>query len=211
MKLFTDNEKLLLSKYDVNYLYSNKEELIENFTLKNLESDNDEIKLKNKGNTKSIIFSPFNSYIEESDSIEENSSELEIQKLYEKLKIENNICKYALIAQQDNIKYKLSNNNDFDNGIIKSKKEEDIEKQNQEIKKEKKKEKQNKEIKKEFKRKILDKSNGLLSYKVRSANNSFEINDYNIDEEIIKNIEENIGYNSEYIINCIKKNMKEKY
>jgi len=193
LKLFTDNEKILLSKYDVNYLYSNKEELIENFTLKNLESDNDEIKLKNKGNTKSIIFSPFNSYIEESDSIEENSSELEIQKLYEKLKIENNICKYALIAQQDNIKYELSNNNDFDNGIIKSQKEEDIEKQNQ-------------EIKKEFEGKILDKANGLVSSKVRSANNSFEINDYNIDEEIIKNIEENIGYNSEYIINCIKKN-----
>ena len=95
----------MLSKYDVNYLSSNKEELIENFTLKNLNTDNDN-KLKNKGNTKSIIFSPFNSYIEESDSIEENSSELEIQKLYEKLKIENNICKYYLNAQQDNHKYK---------------------------------------------------------------------------------------------------------
>ena len=193
LKLFTDNEKLLLSKYDVNYLYSNKEELIENFTLKNLESDNDETKLKNKGNTKSIIFSPFNSYIEDSDSMEENPDELEIQKLYENLRIENNICKYALIAQQDNIRYELSNNNEFDNGIIKSQKEEDIEKQNQ-------------EIKKEYEGKILDKTNGYVSSKIRSANNSFEINDNIIDEEIIKNIEENVGYNSEYIINCIKKN-----
>ena len=67
--------------------------------------------------------------------MEENPDELEIQKLYENLRIENNICKYALIAQQDNIRYELSNNNEFDNGIIKSQKEEDIEKQNQEIKK----------------------------------------------------------------------------
>ena len=192
LKLFTDNEKILLSKYDVNYLYSNKEELIENFTLKNLESSNEEKKLKNKGNTKSIIFSPFNSYIDDINSYN-NEIELEIKKLYANLKIENNICKYALVAQQDNIRYELSNNNDFDNGIIKTQKEEDIEKQNQ-------------EIKKIYEGQILDKRNGLNSSKLRSTNNSFEANDYKIDEDIIKNIEENIGYNSEYIINCIKKN-----
>ena len=80
LKLFTDNEKILLSKYDVNYLSSNKEELIENFTLKNLNTDNDN-KLKNKGNTKSIIFSPFNSYVDNSN---ENIriSEAKIQNIY---------------------------------------------------------------------------------------------------------------------------------
>ena len=41
---------------------------------------------------------------------------------------------------------------------------------------------------------------------MRSTNNSFEINENIIDEEIIKKIEENIGYDSEYIINGIKKN-----
>ena len=192
LKLFTDNEKILLSKYNVNYLYSNKEELIENFTLKNLETINEENKLKNKGNTKSLIFSPFNSYIEDSD-YNKNEVELEIQKLYEDLKIENNICKYALLVQQDNIRYELSNNNDFDNGVIKTQKEEDIEKQNQ-------------EIKKIYNEQILDKINGLNSSKLRSTNNSFEINDNIIDEEIVKNIEDSLGYNSEYIINCIKKN-----
>ena len=192
LKLFTDNEKILLSKFDVNYLNSNKEELIENFTLKNLDTINDETKLKNKGNTKSIIFSPFNSYIDNSD-IHLNENELEMRKLYEELKIENNICKYALAAQQDNIRYELSNNNEFDNGIIKTQKEEDIEKQNQ-------------EIKKIYEGQILDKLNCLNSSKLRSTNNSFEINENIIDEEIIKKIEENIGYDSEYIINGIKKN-----
>ena len=191
LKLFTDNEKILLSKYDVNYLSSNKEELIENFTIKNLDTMNDEDeKLKNRGNTKSIIFSPFNSYVDESNSCKKNS-ELEIKKIYDELKIENNICKYALVAQQENIKYQLSNNNDFDNGIIKTQKEEDIEKENQ-------------EIKRIYGEQILDKITCFNKY--RSSNNSFEFKDNYIDEEIIKKIEENIGYNSEYVINCIKKN-----
>ena len=185
LKLFTDNEKILLSKYDVNYLSSNKEELIENFTLKNLNTDNDN-KLKNKGNTKSIIFSPFNSYVDNSN---ENIriSEAKIQNIYQEIKIENNICKYAFQAQQENIKYELSNNNDFDNGIIKTQKEEDIEKQNQEIKK-------------------ICNEKGYSTSRVRSSNNSFEQNEINIDYDIIKNIEESIGYKHEYLINCIKKN-----
>ena len=185
LKLFTENEKILLSKYDVNYLSSNKEELIENFTLKNLNTDNEQ-KLKNIGNTKSIIFSPFNSYV---DITNENIkiSEAKVQKIYQEIKIENNICKYAFQAQQENIKYELSNNNDFDNGIIKTQKEEDIEKQNQEIKK-----KYN--------------ERGYSTSRFRSSNNSFEQNEINIDHDIIKNIEENIGYKQEYLINCIKKN-----
>ena len=191
LKLFTDNERILLSKYDVNYLNSNKEELIENFTLKNLETIDDDKKLKNKGNTKSIIFSPFNSYVDNSDN-NTNKNELLIQKLYDKIKVENNICKYAVEAQQENMKYELSNNNDFDNGMIKTQKEEDIEKQNQ-------------EIKKIFKEKETDKIKDKNSSKLYSLNNSFEMCD-KLDEEIIKTIEENIGYNSEYIINCIKKN-----
>ena len=76
LKLFTENEKILLSKYDVNYLSSNKEELIENFTLKNLETINEDEKLKDIGHTKSIIFSPFNSYIEEKNNNNENTNEL---------------------------------------------------------------------------------------------------------------------------------------
>ena len=187
LKLFTDNERILLSKFDVNYLTSNKEDLIENFTLKNLETIDEDKKLKNKGNTKSIIFSPFNSYIDNSE-VNNNTNELLIEKIYDELKIENNICKYAVEAQQENMKYELSNNNDFDNGMIKTQKEEDIEKENQ-------------EIKKIFEEKIIDKN----SSKLHSLNNSFEIYD-KIDEDIIKTIEENIGYNSDYIINCIKKN-----
>ena len=53
LSLFTDAEKILLSKFNVDYLSSDKSELIENFTLKNLETNIDS---KDEGNTKSVIF-----------------------------------------------------------------------------------------------------------------------------------------------------------
>ena len=190
LKLFTDNEKILLSKYNVNYLNSNKEELIENFTIKNLETINEDDKLKDIGHTKSIIFSPFNSYIEDKYNNETNK---ELKKIYNEIKIENNICKFAIVAQQENIRYELSNNNEFDNGMIKTQKEEDINKQNE-------------EIKKIFNEEKNERKRVLNTSKVRSMNNSFEENENNIDEDIIKNIENNLGYDFQYIINCIKKN-----
>ena len=51
LSLFTDAEKILLSKFNVDYLTSDKSELIENFTLKNLETNKDS---KDEGNTKSV-------------------------------------------------------------------------------------------------------------------------------------------------------------
>ena len=47
----------------------------------------------------------------------------------------NDICKFGWRAQQDNIQYELSNNGDFDNGLIKTKKEEDFKKENEKIEK----------------------------------------------------------------------------
>ena len=50
LKLFTEAEKILLSKFNVDYLSSEKAELIENFTLKNLETNKiniPKIKIKN--------------------------------------------------------------------------------------------------------------------------------------------------------------------
>ena len=57
LNLFTDAEKILLSKFNVDYLTSEKAELIENFTLKNLETNKES---RDEGNTKSLIFAPYN-------------------------------------------------------------------------------------------------------------------------------------------------------
>ena len=50
LSLFTDAEKILLSKFNVDYLSSDKSELIENFTLKNLETNKDSKDEPNKIN-----------------------------------------------------------------------------------------------------------------------------------------------------------------
>ena len=48
---------------------------------------------------------------------------------------------------------------------------------------------------------------GLNSPKVRSANDSFEETEkITIKKDILKNIEQNIGYDKKYIINCLRKN-----
>ena len=193
LNLFTESEKILLSKFDVDYLSSNKDELIENFSLKNLETNNNDTSYKNVGNTKSVIFAPYNSYIEESQE-NNNKYMLEEEKIYKELEIHNNICKFGFKVQQANIKYELSNNNDFDNGVIKTQKEEDIKNQNEKIEK-------NEE-------KILkDKISGLNTPRVRSANDSFEETEKIIvKKEIIKKIENEVGYDRKYIINSIRKN-----
>ena len=129
-----------MSKYDVNYLHSDKNELIENFTLKNIE-DNPNNKNKNNGNTKSIIFAPYNTFIDEFDTTDKNKSKkstkkiFEEEKVYKEIEIQNDICKFGLNAQQLNIQYELSNNGDFDNGLIKTEKQEDFQKENEKIEK----------------------------------------------------------------------------
>ena len=196
LNLFTESEKILLSKFDVDYLSSSKDELIENFSLKNLETNNNETNYKNQGNTKSIIFAPYNSYIEDSENNKINYKYMhEEEEIYKELKILNNICKFGFKAQQGNIKYQLSNNNDFDNGIIKTQKEEDIKNENE-------------KIEKKYEEKMLnDKLSGLNTPRVRSANESFEESEQIIvKKEIIKKIEKEIGYDRKYIINCLKKN-----
>ena len=48
---------------------------------------------------------------------------------------------------------------------------------------------------------------GLNSPKVRSANDSFEESErIQIKKDLLKQIEQNIGYDKKYIINCLKKN-----
>ena len=198
LSLFTDAEKILLSKFNVDYLSSDKSELIENFSLKNLETNKFS---QDKGNTKSLIFAPYNSYIEEydeenKDKRKEKKEPFEEEIIYKELEIRNDICKYANLVRQANLQYELSNNQDFDNGFIKTQKEEEFKNENEKIEK-------------------IDEENilsarlsGLNSPKVRSANDSFEESEkLQINKNLLKEIENNVGYDRKYIINCLKKNI----
>ena len=190
LNLFTEAEKILMSKFDVNYLNSDKSELIENFTIKNIEEEDIDSK-KTNGNTKSIIFAPYNSYIE----TEENNNKIKVtfeeDEIYKEIKIMNDICKFGWRAQQGNIQYELSNNGDFDNGLIKTKKEEDFKKQNEKIEKLFNKTKKNKKSRSSSKEKDYDSED--------------EIDIIRINKDILDKIEKEIGYDRNYIIDGIKK------
>ena len=75
--LFTKAELIMLSKTFIDYRKANAEDLKENFTLSNLESDSDKNKNNSKGEnitSKSSILAPYNSIISESDSNSQRSS-----------------------------------------------------------------------------------------------------------------------------------------
>ena len=187
--LFTEAEKNLYSKFDINYFYSRNSELVENFTNKNLDTKNDES--KSIGQTKSLIYAPYNSYLDPEKPVYYESYKIE-DEIYKELEINNEICKFGHLARQDNINYELSNNIDFDNGLIKTQKEADFNKKNEIIEK-----KQMDEI---F---DID----IKHAKIKSANDSFEESEkIVINKELLKEIEKNIGYDKKFVIDCLKKN-----
>ena len=198
LNLFTDAEKILLSKYDVDYLTSEKEELIENFTMKNLETNENE-NIKNAiGGTKSVIYAPYNTYIDPNEDQSKYKSFLDIEKTYEEIKVNNDLCKYGFKVQQANIKYELSNNQDFDNGIIKTQKDEDLKQENEKIEKI------------DFKKNKYNIQNNSfdINYKVKTANNSFEeFETIKLNEKVLNDVEKTVGYDKKYVFDCLRKNI----
>ena len=182
LNIFTEAEKKFLVKYYKDYLNSDKNDLIENFTYKNLDIDN--TKKKKSGETKSVIYAPYNTCVE--DSKEENHNHnsenimsylsKEEKALYNELEIKNDICKFGWRVKQANINYELSNNDDFDNGLIRSEKDLD-------------------------KNKKIEKSNNKTIESVKDNEN------IPIDFDILEYIENNIGYSKKYLEKCLKKNI----
>ena len=171
LNIFTNAEKGLLSKFDVNYLSSPKEELIEVFTVSNLITKEEK---EEKGATKSDILAPYNSYAKKSD---END-------LYSDLKIENELCRFNFKAQLSNIKYELSNNQEFDNGIIKTIYN-SVEGGNK---------KNNEEFENEN------------THTLNLSLDSIATFTGGLCDDIIKDIEEFIGYDKKYLVQCLRKN-----
>jgi hypothetical protein len=110
VNLFTPAEKILLSKSNINYKNPNTDEMIEHFTLKNLDTLQ-ETEGQNV-NTRSQILAPFNSSAVQTNELIEISLEV---------KPEADIFKFLGKAKEANRKYELDNNCDIDNGIIISK------------------------------------------------------------------------------------------
>ena len=194
--LFTDAEKFLLKKFDVDYLNSSKENLIENFTDENLDTKIDEN--KKVGLTKSLILAPYNSYASE------NNNNI----ICKDVNIENAICRFRGKAQRENIKYELNNNKDFDNGIIKTQNSNESNNNNSSFNSFSKANSPNNMCKSNN---IINKkkNNKIYSPKIRSlSNDSFNDNSQNliIRNDIIKDIEMYVGYDKKYLVNCLRNN-----
>ena len=122
--LFTNAEYILLAKSNVDYRnIAFKEDMIENFNIRNLDTIEENI---NKNvNTKSLILAPFNTsvtdneekedYSEESD-FETNKNMIDINN--PDLKILNGVIKYNAKVRDLNRNYELNNNQEIDNGVV---------------------------------------------------------------------------------------------
>ena len=189
LNIFTEAEKNILSKYDVDYLNSSKSDLIENFTYRNLIVEPNQKKIG--GNTKSVIYAPYNSCVDD-DSRDEEDDNINIisylnkeeQALYDELEVLNDCCRFGWRVKQANINYELSNNDDYDNGQVKSMKDDDSKKDNDNSGK---------------------KDDGLSKNKTIDSVKDYE--KIKIDKSILEYIEKNVGFDKKYLTKCLKKNI----
>ena len=185
LNIFTATEKKVLSKYYVDYLNASKGDLLENFTYRNLTIENNKKKLG--GNTKSVIYAPYNTCVNEKEEYLRKTKNIisylskEEAILYKELEVKNEICKFGWRVRQANINYELSNNDDYDNGLIKSINYD------------------------------LNYNKNTEEYNSINKDKTIEsIKDYEkiqIDENILNFIDNKIGYNKKYLIKCLKKNV----
>ena len=210
--LFTIAEHVILAKSNVDYRnIANKDDMIENFNIKNLNTIDENIS-KNV-NTKSFILAPFNTSISENDNnnnsinndllfnIMNNKSIKKIKEITDfnnpDLKILNGAIKYVSKVKDINRDYELNNNQEIDNGVvIKSKDSDDKNKKDNEISP------------------LNGSYNNIIHNKVVIPTNEFEEinNENNIKKENEINekaldILENLGYNKSYVKECFNKNI----
>lgn len=219
--LFTKAEMVLLSKNYVDYRNCSKEEMIENFTLKNLDSKKIS---ENKNNmTKSFIFAPFNSsYINE---------ELKVTHLEANLNIENNIILFDEKINILNRQYELNNNGEIDHGVLINRSNMSIRSNNTNKNENQQKannvSKENNDIQpaqnteEDKNKKVLSCSNSKKSININNQEKNLNVPNRNkgnninsmltcsstaiIDENILKNMEA-LGYKKEYVQKCITNN-----
>ena len=112
--LFTNAERILLAKSNVDYRDpQNKEDMNENFDIRNLDTEEEN---ENKNiKTKSLILAPFNTSMEEDESKSEVSI---IDNNCNEISIENKIIKFSVKVKELNRIYELNNNGEIDNGIV---------------------------------------------------------------------------------------------
>ena len=207
ISIFTRAEKIIYGKLKIDYRQANKENILENFTYHNMETDYEE----ENQNVKSISFikTPYNSRRPRDD---------EEDLFYDDVNIENDIMKFLSKVGEMSRLYEVHNNFDFDQGFIIAKKEyynkqklmgsKNNSFENDEIKVEKKNKKENINNN----NKCLEKNSKILNEDNNFDKNNKVKNTYlnnikkiKINEKAIKFVE-NFGYHREFIIKSLQMN-----
>ena len=227
--LFTKAEMIMLSKTFIDYRRANYDDLKENFTLSNLENENDKNNLNEQNITnKSSILAPYNSII----SDYENSSSPSIIKNNDnydsfddfnnsKIKLEKDEqIVFSKKVKEYNRLYELNNNGEVDNGVlINSKTQSSINMSER-----------NSNSRIENKIKDLDMNLNEGSCVIINENNNIlnvkeskrKIEDINVKNDREKNVNEEMehkiksnnilsqmsimGYDKKYVLDCVEKN-----
>jgi serine/threonine protein kinase len=212
--LFTKAEMKMLSKTYVDYRKDKNDNLKENFSLSNLFNDN---KDKNKNSekneeTKSSILAPFNSIIEEDeDELNFDNFDFMDDLNNDKILLENGIISIGHKVKEFNMLYEMNNNCEFDNGIIiNSKTNSAVSESNNTINSaiNDSLPKNNDLIRKEDKRYTVNNNLNNFTIKARKLiKDNNEKNKENQEKNKILNHLENMGYNKNYVKECIKNNV----
>jgi serine/threonine protein kinase len=226
--LFTKAEMTMMSQTYIDYRKGDIEDLKENFTLSNLFIDDKNKNNKNEKNeeTKSSILAPFNSVYENHNNVDDDFYEDEIimdDFNNKKIRLENEIISIGNKVKEYNMLYEMNNNCEVDNGIIINSKTNTLTTVSNKslisladsftdmlLKKENKKDKE-KENKKN--KNIYDNnfsSYGILQEITDESHNNDKYNENNDNINQINNILNQIellGYNKQYVQECIKNNV----
>ena len=234
--LFTKAEMIMLSKTFIDYRRANADDLKENFTLSNLESDDN----KNKNNlnqqnitNKSSILAPYNSvlsdYENSSEGLQMKSKDSFSDFNNSKIKMEKDQIIFSKKIKEYNRLYELNNNGEMDNGVLKNSRTQSSVNMSEQSSRSKNENEisdlnistdnwvlvnENDEIieAKKNKTKKKEKNKEKISNKDKNTikNNSLNVLDDKIEEKIksnnILNQMVSMGYDKKYVLDCVKKN-----
>ena len=202
--LFTKAEMIMLSKTYIDYRNGLIEDLKENFTISNLKIEkNDkkgEKKIKNI-TTKSSLLAPYNTLIQDNESI----LEYEMQDSFDDLtnpniNLENDIIIYNNKVKEYNLNYELNNNGECDNGMLINTKTGTISSSAA----------NNSNIKNDSQ--LTSRSRKRNENEENDFDDEFNENEEQEEEQekkigkILEEIEK-IGYDREYVLNCVNNNI----
>ena len=199
--LFTKAEKIMLSKTYIDYRNGAIDDLKENFSISNLKIDSikngEENKMKNIS-SKSSLLAPYNTLIQDDDSIFEYDIENSFDDLNNsRINLQNDIIVINNKVKEYNLNYELNNNGECDNGMLINSKTGTISSSF------------NNKNENQLSSRSRHRKNDIENNKFEREFNESEENEEELEKKI-KNILdeiEKIGYDKEYVLDCVHKNI----